>query len=207
MFRLIFYIFKSSFCANFCSVWLECVMFWLLLLSSSFQWECSCFAVFGASIIVLGYHCLDSLFVFWCIANISKSDNQLLLSSFVSKSLACCLKSSAFFSDFYNSLTIVFLCRVAYKITAKCNFVVFLSSFSMLAFLVCVFTSVVVLEAEKRPANLCRVLFGLDIRGTCRSWHPSWCLVSTVWLYQTQALFKICPCDRCERLLFWFGNS
>ena len=47
-----------------------------ILLCSSFQFECSCFSVFGVSIIVLGSYCFDSLFTFWCISNISRTEDQ-----------------------------------------------------------------------------------------------------------------------------------
>ena len=70
-------IFISSCCVCVCLVWFGCVIFRLLLLCGSFWLKCSSFSLFAVLIIVLRSYCLDSRFIFWCISNISRSDNQL----------------------------------------------------------------------------------------------------------------------------------
>ena len=73
-------IFISSSASVYC-VLFEWVTFRLLFLCGSFRLECSCFSVFSVLIIVLGSCCLDSLFIFWCISNISWSETNFSLRS------------------------------------------------------------------------------------------------------------------------------
>ena len=65
-----------SSCVTVCSVWFWCVLFRFLFLCGSIRWECSCFSVFVVSIIILGSCCFDSIFIWWCISRISRSENQ-----------------------------------------------------------------------------------------------------------------------------------
>ena len=107
----------------------------------------------------------------------------------ISESLTCCLKSSAFFPDFYYSFPIPSLCQVASRITVKCKFIVFLRPFSMLMSLV---TWVVIRVPEKgRTANICRMTIDsamLAIRGAvCRtSWSIPKCSLLSITIWNLQ---------------------
>ena len=85
-------------------------MFRLLLLCSSFRLESSCFSVFAVSIIALGICCLDSLFIFGIFLIFHGQKTNLYFRPYlVSESLACSLKSNAFFQNFNYSFPIASL--------------------------------------------------------------------------------------------------
>ena len=119
--------------------------FWLL--SSIFLHAFSGIVVL---IIVLCSGYLDSLFIFRCSFNISSSENQSYYPpNLVCESLACSLKSSVCFPDFYHSFPIASICRVAPKITVKCKFVVFPNHFSTLVSLLFVITLIGICGPKK----------------------------------------------------------
>ena len=81
-----FSLFISSFCVNVCSVWFVCGV--SIVISLRFIWVrvflffrtwCVDYYIIIIIIIIMPC-CLDSLFIFWCISNISKSENQPFLS-------------------------------------------------------------------------------------------------------------------------------
>ena len=67
--------FISSSCVSVCFMWFGYVVFRLLLVCGLFRLECSCFSMFTESVIILVF-CFDSIFVFWRISCISRSENQ-----------------------------------------------------------------------------------------------------------------------------------
>ena len=62
-------------CINYLSMLFGCVGVQLLLVFDSFRKDFSCLLIFGESVIAL-VSCLYSLFVFWRIYSISRSENQ-----------------------------------------------------------------------------------------------------------------------------------
>ena len=131
----------------------------------------------------------------------------------VSKSLASFLKSSEFFSDFSDSISISTLFRVASKIAVMCKFIVFPSLIFVLKSLILEVAKVDVFVSGKRTANILRISLGLPcwlsrdqmlimiLRPVVLV--PRWIIFPFViffmdsiwWLYQTQRLFIVCASD------------
>ena len=96
---------------------------------------------------------------------IINTNNIPLHSNLVSEPLICCLKSREFCPDFYHSFSIPSFCWIAPKITIKCLFVIFLTSFSMVwslvclsyFFIICLPERRIICVPEKRAANICRM--------------------------------------------------
>ena len=75
--------------------------------------KCSCFSVFTVLIILFGsYYWHVSVFICWCIYNISGSENQplfVIILVLFSKSLACYHKTTSFFPRFLSFLYTPFM--------------------------------------------------------------------------------------------------
>ena len=128
----------------------------------------------------------------------------------VIKSLVCCLKACAFFSNLYHPFPLLSFFRVTPKITEKWNLVVFPSPCFVLLTLVCVVIWVIVCVPEKRTASICRMRINpicwlLGERLPIMTPRPvAWvsrCVIfqcdifvigSILWLYLAQVLFKMC---------------
>ena len=114
---------------------LSCLVVWCF----NFQKLAICFGLFffvnilGVSDILL-LSC--SLFVFWFISSISKSENQPFFIIVLTWSAS--LKTSAFLPDLYHSFSISSLCRIAPKIAVQYKLVVFPSPCFVFASLICV---------------------------------------------------------------------
>ena len=124
-------------CVSGCSVVFGGVVFRLLFLGVSDWLEGSGFSVFSLSVTVSGllfFTCFPIyLLVYFQYFKVRKPTFLYYRPNLVSYSLVC-HKSSAFFLDFNHFLPS--LCRFAPKITVKCKYVVFPSSFLALKSLV-----------------------------------------------------------------------
>ena len=172
----------SSSCVSICSVSFGCggvsiVIFFLFILVSVFLFF---------SIWCVGY-CIRVLLWFFIYFLVHfkyfKVRNYRL--NLASESLACCRKSSVFFSDFYHTFPTSSLCWVVSKITEKCKLTVFPRPFSVLVFggSVCAYlgrrscTWKKKKKKKERTANIDRMMIrppphvGYQ-RRTCRPWHP-----------------------------------
>ena len=97
-----FKFYKFIFCSSVsvCPVLFGCEVFLFSKVSGSFRLDCSCLSILVSVIALVS----SSLFLFWCISNISAF--LYYCSNLVSESLACCLKTSAFLLDLYHSFSV-----------------------------------------------------------------------------------------------------
>ena len=98
-----------------------------------------------------------SLFICWCISNISWSENQPLFMIVLSQRVFGLSEIFTFLPDFYYYLSVSSLCRVAPEITVTCKFDVFPTHFPVLVSLTFVVAEIIVREPEKRTASNCRM--------------------------------------------------
>ena len=127
LFIILFRFSRNTFCSYdsfslglLCRELFGCVAFPFSKVGSSFLFDCFCLRTLYLSSTVLLY----CLFVFWCISNISRSENQTFF-NIVPTWSACCLKTSTFLLDLNRSFPRSSLWRVVPKIAMQFMLIVF----------------------------------------------------------------------------------